>query len=244
MKMFRFFLTAIVLTVLVCGAPKIVKAETIVLQNGIMFDSDFYVTLYPDVKAAYGTTTSKLLNHYLTYGVKEGRLPSMFLPVAEYPSVAVTPTMVAMPTIVPINQLTNKVSLKKKCTDIEFQAAYNAAAAIATPLLGKTRAEQLQGIQGVLRAMVDNGQVVYSTSIPHYNDPYGYFCLGVSSCAGCARATGLCLNMLEIPYEHVNENQWSHQWCRVNVDGTYWICDPYGLYVGPEPAPYVHPYVY
>ena len=47
-----------------------------------------------------------------------------------------------------------------------------------------------------------------------------------------------------IPYEHVNENQWSHQWCRVPMpDGSYWICDAYGLYCGPEPAPYQHPYL-
>lgn len=55
------------------------------------------------------------------------------------------------------------------------------------------------------------GEVCYSTDEPHYNDPYGYFVSGVASCAGCARATGLCLDMLGIPYEHMNENQWSHQ---------------------------------
>ena len=83
----------------------------------------------------------------------------------------------------------------------------------------------------------------YSTTDAHYNDPYGYLVLGSASCAGCTRATGLCLNILGIDYEHVNEGQWSHQWCRVNVDGTYWICDAYGLYCGPEPAPYTHPYL-
>lgn len=54
---------------------------------------------------------------------------------------------------------------------------------------------------------------------------------------------GLCLNILGIPYEHVNENQWGHQWCRVNINGTYWICDAFGLYCGPEPAPYQYPYL-
>lgn len=238
MKTFKFFLTASFLMVLVCVAPKKVKAETVTLPNGVVFDSDFYAALYPDVKAEYGTDASKLLNHYLTYGMAEGRIPSMLtVPVAYTP-------VVTTPVIVPINQLANRTSLKKKCTNAEFQAAYNVAATIVTPLLGKTRAEQLEGIQSSLRAMFDNGQVMYSTSALHYNDPYGYFCVGVSSCAGCARATGLCLNMLGIPYEHVNENQWSHQWCRVNVDGSYWICDPYGLYVGPEPAPYIHPFLY
>lgn len=85
--------------------------------------------------------------------------------------------------------------------------------------------------------------MTYSTSAPHYNDPYGYLVLGTASCAGSARTTGLCLNMLGIEYEHVNENQWTHQWCRVNVNGTYWICDPYGMYAGPEPSPYGHPLV-
>ena len=88
------------------------------------------------------------------------------------------------------------------------------------------------------------GYVSYSMDADHYNDPYGYFVLGSASCAGCTRATGLCLNVLGIPYEHVNENQWDHQWCRVKMDdGTYWICDAYGLYCGPEPAPYQHPYL-
>ena len=109
-------------------------------------------------------------------------------------------------------------------------------------------APRVMGWKGVkvpfpLRDMVDSGQVAYSTSAAHYNDPYGYFVAGVSSCAGCTRATGLCLNILGIPYEHVNENQYAHQWCRVKMpDGSYWICDAYGLYVGPEPAPYQHPY--
>ena len=143
----------------------------------------------------------------------------------------------------PIGQLQNRASLKRSCTDAELQAAYDAALEVVTPLADLSREEQLYGIAVALRYMVDSGKVTYTTSQTHYNDPYGYFVLGISSCAGCTRATGLCLNMLGIPYEHVNENQWSHQWCRVPMeDGSYWICDAYGLYCGPEPAPYQHPY--
>lgn len=144
-------------------------------------------------------------------------------------------------TPVPIGKLANYKSLRKKTTKSEFQQAYNVAAQIVAPLAGKERKEQLRGIANFLRYLFDTGRVSYSTSAPHYNDPYGYFIAGVSSCAGCTRATGLCLNILGIPYEHVNENKWSHQWCRVKVDGEYWICDAYGLYCGPEPAPYKHP---
>lgn len=141
---------------------------------------------------------------------------------------------------VPMSQLANLTSIRKKCTDAELQAAYDVALKIVTPLAKKSTEEQLQGIANALRALFDAG-MTYSTSAPHYNDPYGYFVLNTASCAGCTRATGLCLNILGIEYEHVNENQWGHQWCRVNIDGEYWICDAYGLYCGVEPGPYQHP---
>lgn len=141
---------------------------------------------------------------------------------------------------VPMKELANLTSIQKKCTDAELQAAYDVALEIVKPLAKKSTKEQLQGIAQALRKMFDSG-MTYSTNAPHYDDPYGYFVLHTASCAGCTRATGLCLNILGIPYEHVNESQWSHQWCRVNIDGSYWICDAYGLYCGEEPAPYQHP---
>ena len=199
-----------------------IYAKTVTLDNGDVFDSDYYAETYPDVKAAFGTNFDLLLKHYKEYGIKEGRKPS-------------AQAQVKAPTLVSISKLENKKSLKKKCTDIEFQAAYDVAASIVTPLLNKSREEQLKGIYSAIRSRVDSGAVRYSTSEAHYNDPYGYFVVGVGSCAGDTRATGLCLNMLGISYEHVNENKWSHQWCHVKMsDGTYWIVDPYGLYVGPE----------
>lgn len=146
--------------------------------------------------------------------------------------------------LVPANQLANRKSLQKSCTNAEFQQAYDRAAILVSTMIGDSREDQLVEIAQGVRILTDFGLVQYTTSAPHYNDPYGYFITGVSSCAGATRATGLCLSMLGIPYEHVNENQWSHQWCRVPMaDGTFWIVDPYGLYVGPEPAPYTHPYL-
>lgn len=144
-------------------------------------------------------------------------------------------------TPVPMAELANRKSLQKKATDDEFAQAYAAALEIVKPLAGLPLEDQLQGIAAALRARFDSG-MEYSMTSEHYNDPYGYLILGSASCAGCTRATGLCLNILGIPYEHVNEDEYSHQWCRVNVNGTYWICDAYGLYCGPEPAPYLHPY--
>lgn len=145
-------------------------------------------------------------------------------------------------TPVPMKDLANLKSLQKKASDDQLAEAYAVALEIVEPLAGLSREEQLRGIAAALRERFDSG-MQYSMTAEHYNDPYGYFILGSASCAGCTRATGLCLNILGIPYEHVNEGEYTHQWCRVNVNGVYWICDAYGLYCGPEPAPYTHPYL-
>ena len=142
---------------------------------------------------------------------------------------------------VPINKLANYKSLKKKMTDAEFKQAYNVALEIVKPIAEWSREEQIKGITCYLRNMVYEGKVAYTTDEPHYNDPYGYFVKGVASCAGCTRATGLCLNILGIPYEHINENKWDHQWCRIKVGDQYWISDAFVFYYGPEPAPRKHP---
>lgn len=38
-----------------------------------VFNSDFYANMYPDVKAAYGNDYAKLLYHFITCGMSEGR---------------------------------------------------------------------------------------------------------------------------------------------------------------------------
>lgn len=174
-------------------------------------------------------------------GITRGAAAAIVSRMAD-PSLRKSITLVKQPfQPVPMDQLANISKLRKNTTDAEFAQAYNMALEVVTPYANLSREEQLYGIATTLREIVDRG-INYSTSEAHYNDPYGFFVLNTASCAGCARATGLCLSILGIPYEHVNENQWSHQWCRVNVDGVYWICDAFGLYCGPEPAPYAHPY--
>lgn len=142
--------------------------------------------------------------------------------------------------LVPVDQLANLPSVREKASPAQFAQAYEAAKLIVEPLRGLSREAQLCGIALALRVITENN-IAYSMESAHYADPYGFFMEQSASCAGCTRATGLCLNMLGIPYEHVNENAYSHQWTRVNVNGTYWICDAYGLYCGPEQLPYQHP---
>ena len=141
---------------------------------------------------------------------------------------------------VALKKLSRYSYFKKYMSDSQFQKAYNKALKIVLPLGDLNRKQQLMGVASALREMVSN--MTYSMSDAHYNDPYGYLVKKTASCAGCTRATGLCLDILGIKYEHVNENQYTHQWARVKVGKTYWICDAYGLYCGEEPGVRQHPY--
>ena len=132
---------------------------------------------------------------------------------------------------------------RKYMSESEFQAAFDVAVEIVKPLYWCSREDQLYGIATALRDLFESGGFTYTMQGKHYRDPYGYFIQKQASCAGCTRATGLCLNILGISYEHVNENQYSHQWARVKVGDTYWICDAFGLYCGPEPGVRQHPYL-
>lgn len=46
-------------------------------RNGLdyspVFDTSYYANKYPDLKAAFGNDKEKLFQHFLTYGIKEGR---------------------------------------------------------------------------------------------------------------------------------------------------------------------------
>lgn len=242
---------AMVTVVMMAGSTiTAMAAPEVVPGTDVVFDASYYAESNPDVVAALGTDRDVLVQHYLSYGAGEGRAP--YGPDTDVDAVRAAAGIAAAEgdaqgsvqgfQPVPMGSLANLSSLRKKTTDAELKQAYDVALETVTPYANLGREDQLMGIAVAIRNRFDQG-MSYSTDIPHYNDPYGYFVLGVASCAGCTRATGLCLNILGIPYEHVNENQWGHQWCRVNINGTYWICDAFGLYCGPEPAPYQHPYL-
>lgn len=151
---------------------------------------------------------------------------------------------VASPNFVPVSKqkLAGLKNLQKSLNAEQFQQAYNEAVRIAAPISGLPREQQLAWVAKEVRERYENQGGVYSTDKKDkYNTPYGLLVLGKASCAGSARATCLVLSVLGIPAEHINPNQWTHQWARVPVGDSFWICDPFGLYVGPEPAPRKHP---
>lgn len=142
--------------------------------------------------------------------------------------------------IVPINQLANYKLLHWNLTDEQLKECYEAVKPFVASIKNLSREEQMKKIALELRDFFD-ARGEYSDKAPHFLDAYGYLILKKASCQGATVATGLCLNMLGIDYEHVNHNKWTHQWCRVKHGNTYWIVDPFGLYCGPEPGEYKHP---
>ena len=209
-------------------------AEIFYLQTGRRFDSDFYANYYPDLKAKYGYNAHKLLDHYLNYGMFERRIPSAYY--------LYNMDALGLGDITPKELLYQRKSLRKNCTESEFYNAYDEA----YPIVMAARAAapnnmygQMCYVANVLYNRINfNPGVRYKTSGLHYNDPCGVFgnvdkypngtrIPYGADCAGTTRAMGLCLNMLQIPYQHVNENKWKQQWCKVTINGKSYAIDPY-----------------
>lgn len=78
-KFLRTLCIAAVCCLVLCGFnPMVAQAAkkstgTNRTYAGEVFDADYYYNTYPDVAAAIGMNPAKLLDHYVTYGIREGR---------------------------------------------------------------------------------------------------------------------------------------------------------------------------
>ena len=52
--------------------------------DDLLFDADLYFSLYPDLQEAFGNDYNKLKNHWLTFGINEGRRGSYVFDVHYY----------------------------------------------------------------------------------------------------------------------------------------------------------------
>ncbi len=60
------------------------STSTSSLTKNAVFNATYYANKYADLKAAFGTDATKLYNHYLQYGIKEGRQASPIFSVKHY----------------------------------------------------------------------------------------------------------------------------------------------------------------
>ena len=72
----------------------------------------------------------------------------------------------------------------------------------------------------------------------YYRSPYGVFITGNNTCAGGTRALGRVLDYMGYEWSHANENQWTHQWCVLMMDGQQGYGDSMGFGSGYGTHPY------
>ena len=120
------------------------------------FDAAYYAETNPDVAAACGTDEASLLRHYLSSGQAEGRKPSARGKAGD--SLKLTNEQIALVwSPVPLKDLANYKSLKKKMTDEQYQTAYQEAVNLVLPVALSSREEQLTYIAAALRERFDSG---------------------------------------------------------------------------------------
>lgn len=57
------------------------------LNYASIFDAEFYAKQNPDVAAKYNNSEGLLFNHFINYGMKEGRKPSANFDIYEYKNI-------------------------------------------------------------------------------------------------------------------------------------------------------------
>lgn len=90
--------TAVALITAICignGLTAFAAPET--MPDGTVFDAEYYAQTNPDVAASLGTDKNVLLQHYITFGINEGRLP--YAPGTEQAAANVENTAVVTNTV-------------------------------------------------------------------------------------------------------------------------------------------------
>lgn len=68
----------------------------------------------------------------------------------------------------------------------------------------------------------------YTMKGTDYREAYGVFITKKYSCAGATRAMGMVLDCLGYKWTHVDENKYTHQWCKLKMDGKTGYVDAMG----------------
>ena len=94
---------------------------------------------------------------------------------------------------------------------------------IARSITGSTDLEKVTKAAERVSEYYQKG--VHKESGVDYRTAYGVFIKGESSCAGTTRALGMVLEEMGYSWTHANENQWTHQWVILTMDGRVGYAD-------------------
>ncbi len=214
---------------LVCGSllelqveakddPYTELAKATTTYNGVNYSYEynalFYYLNYEDLRNAYGTDANKLIEHWVVFGKKEGRVANRLIgDNLEY----VVPTGDEDVVVIPKTKHDNG-GMTYGQEVMARSIAKQIAAGITEAGGDKVKeVEKVAYAAGVVKAYCDLG--TYTTEGQIYRTAYGVFIGGEYSCAGATRALGLILDYMGITWVHKNINSWDNQWCQVIVDG-------------------------
>lgn len=103
-------------------------------------------------------------------------------------------------------------------TGNKLKDAHRVAKAIAKCVQKKGRdIDRVQ--QAAFYVSVFSKRCRYTMSGPDYSEAYGVFIAKEYSCAGSTRALGMVLEHLGYQWTHANPNKYTHQWCKLKMDG-------------------------
>ena len=220
-------------SVSVCAAPQ-------TMPDGQVFDPAFYAATYPDVAAAMGTDPAMLYQHYVQFGKAEGRLPY----AVDSEALKAQQAAAQQQALLQQRQAAIQAAVKNGARTHSYsrgltaqQAAQADAVAqqIANAILANPAySTDLQRVNAAAQAVAGFcARSAYGNDPNrYYHTPYGVFVAGVYTCAGSTRALGRVLDYMGYTWTHTNENQWSHQWCVLTMDGQTGFADGMGGFAG------------
>lgn len=203
------------------------------------FNAAAYRARYADLDAAFGDDWDAYVVHYINSGIAEGRdasgdgagaAGSGNAPAAGKSAIPATGTSSASADNYP----------KPSKTDKKYNQALEVAWEIANSITGDTDLEKVAQAAYIVSLYCANA--TYTMEGKDYRTAYGVFIKGEYSCAGSTRALGMVLNCMGYAYEHANENQFTHQWCILNMDGQIGFADGQVGWAGYGPHPVTYEY--
>ena len=216
------------------------KATTV--YNGVDYKAEYnplyYYLNYADLRNAFGANPDKLVEHWVIFGKKEGRVANRLIgdstefvvPTGDKDVIVIPKTkhdnggMTYDQEIQARNIAKQIAEAIENAADAGNSSGTSSASSASSSSKSKTskkkpikEVEKVAYAAGIVKAYCDLG--TYTTEGKIYRTAYGVFIGGEYSCAGATRALGLILDYLGISWVHKNINSWEDQWCQVIVDG-------------------------
>lgn len=222
--------------------PYTVFSKATTVYNGVDYKAEYnplyYYLNYADLRNAFGANPDKLVEHWVIFGKKEGRVANRLIgdstefvvPTGDKDVIVIPKTkhdnggMTYDQEIQARNIAKQIAEAIENASDAGNSPGSSSASSASSSSKSKSskkkpikEVEKVAYAAGIVKAYCDLG--TYTTEGKIYRTAYGVFIGGEYSCAGATRALGLILDYLGISWVHKNINSWEDQWCQVIVDG-------------------------